>query len=92
MTRLARGAAVSNPGTLRGVLCLTVVVVAVACEPTSQASPRDVEVTVRDSAGVEHVTSRAPTWDIDSGWQVADSPSLSIGGHSDPNGHLIWQI
>jgi hypothetical protein len=46
-------------------------------------------VTVRDSAGVRIVESRAPTWRAGEGWRLARAPALTIGvAQGDPNYEL----
>jgi hypothetical protein len=40
---------------------------------------------VRDSAGIRIVENRAPLWPVGSGWRVAETPALEIGGDTDPD-------
>jgi hypothetical protein len=60
-------------------VCLTAVLaLCTACSGGGGAKAANKAIT-KDSAGIEIVTNEAPAWDTESGWRVADKPSLDIG-------------
>lgn len=46
----------------------------------------------RDSAGVRIVENRAPEWEGDSGWRIADEPSLTIGSVDGDQEYLLSRV
>jgi hypothetical protein len=65
-------------GGVLGVGSLALPLLAAACggeAPSGSAGPA-----TRDSAGIRIVENRGPGWPQGSGWTVADSPSVDIGG------------
>lgn len=48
--------------------------------------------TVRDSAGVQIVESRAPAWDEGDGWRLAETPILEIGMAEGASPYLLDRV
>lgn len=78
-------------------LVLTLAPVVAACD---QSTPKDpsIDVTVRDSAGIEIVENRAPQWGPEDFWTLDPEPEFVIGGYrglygaTNDSSHLIWRI
>ncbi len=56
------------------------------------APPASVTWTTADSAGVTIVTSLEPAWNEGEGWELADTPSLSIGAVDEEGAALLFGV
>jgi len=65
------------------------VIVALGC---GRSEPPGEAATVRDSAGVSIVTSAEPVWKESRGWELAQEPTLVLGGPDAPGGEELWRV
>jgi hypothetical protein len=64
-------------------------VLALACGGTESSGEAAV---VRDSAGVSIVTSAEPVWQEGRGWELAQEPTVVLGGPDAPGGEELWRV
>ncbi|MEZ4425962.1 MAG: hypothetical protein R3E98_21380 [Gemmatimonadota bacterium] len=72
-----------------GLLLAPATALSASCGARTEAGP---SFQVRDSAGVEIVTSTAPAWSERETWSVDPAPRLVLGGGSADTGEELWDI
>lgn len=58
----------------------------------SDGGARAPVATVRDSAGVEIVSSPTPIWDSASSWNISETPSLTIGSAAGDEAYTLFRV
>lgn len=82
----------SNLWTVKFALGLTLVATVLLNACGEAPAPEVPTSSVRDSAGIQIVESAGPVWREESGWRLADTPTLDIGRLDGPDEMQFFQV